>query len=97
MMPQISMLRQRYSCHTILAVTLGLIGMMRVVDAQFAWCAAVTAIVMGHVLAVYPAHNVALSLFKETRATIGNQLPLLFLMVAYTVLSLWIIAQPIVA
>ena len=78
-------------------MTLGLIGMMRVVDAQFAWCAAVTAIVMGHVLAVYPAHNVALSLFKETRATIGNQLPLLFLMVAYTVLSLWIIAQPIVA
>jgi hypothetical protein len=52
------------------------------------------AIVGGHVAAVWLGHQTALRQFG-TKA-VRSQLPMLALMVAYTLLSLWIIAQPIV-
>ena len=54
------------------------------------------AIVAGHMLAVFVAHLVALREFPDRRLAIRSQFPMLGLMVGYTVLSLWIIAQPIV-
>jgi hypothetical protein len=66
------------------------------VGARFAWYTAVVAIVLGHVLAVYVAHVVALRRFATRRAAVRSQGPMLVLMVGYTILSLWIIAQPIV-
>jgi hypothetical protein len=57
---------------------------------------AVLAIVVGHVIAVYVAHVVALREYRDRRAALRSQLPMLVLMVGYTVVSLWIIAQPIV-
>ena len=60
------------------------------------WYAAVILIVVGHVMAVYLAHVVALREFGERRAAVVSQVPLLALMIAYTMLSLWILAQPIV-
>jgi hypothetical protein len=35
-------------------------------------------------------------LFNDRKGTLASQLPLLALMVGYTMLSLWIIAQPAV-
>jgi hypothetical protein len=67
-----------------------------VVGARFAWYSAVLAIVVGHIVAVYIAHVVALREFSSRRAAIRSQLPMLVLMVGYTIVSLWIIAQPIV-
>ena len=67
-----------------------------VVGARAVWYTAVVAIVIGHVLAVYVAHVVALREFRDRRAALRSQLPMLVLMVGYTVVSLWIIAQPIV-
>jgi hypothetical protein len=67
-----------------------------VVGARFAWYTAVLAIVVGHIDAVYIAHVVALREFSSRRAAIRRQLPMLVLMVGYTIVSLWIIAQPIV-
>jgi hypothetical protein len=67
-----------------------------VVGARFVWYTAVAAIVIGHVVAVYVAHVVALREFRDRRAALRSQLPMLVLMVSYTVVSLWIIAQPIV-
>lgn len=60
------------------------------------WYAAVTLIVIGHVLAVIVAHVEATRRFASHRAALLSQLPMLALMVAYTSLSLWIMAQPIV-
>jgi hypothetical protein len=60
------------------------------------WYVAVGAIVAGHVIAVYLAHVVALSTFGETRAALRSQIPIIALMVGYTMLSLWILSQPIV-
>ena len=67
-----------------------------IVGARAVWYTAVIAIVLGHVVAVYVAHAVALREFRDRRAALRSQLPMLVLMVGYTVVSLWIIAQPIV-
>jgi hypothetical protein len=66
------------------------------IDARFAWTTGVVAIVAGHVIAVYLAHRTALRLFGDRRRSVAGQLPMLALMVSYTMLSLWIIAQPAV-
>jgi hypothetical protein len=66
------------------------------VGARFAWYTAVVAIVLGHILAVYVAHHMALRQFGDPRMALRSQYPMLALMVGYTVVSLWIIAQPIV-
>ena len=61
------------------------------------WYIAVTAIVAGHVLAVYIAHVTAQRIFSTARAALLSQMPMLLLMVAYTMVSLWILSQPIIA
>jgi hypothetical protein len=66
------------------------------VGARFAWYTAVSAIVLGHILAVYVAHVIALREYATRRAALRSQVPMLVLMVGYTMVSLWIIAQPIV-
>ena len=68
-----------------------------VVDAKFIWYTAVTTIVVGHVLAVYLAHVTAARAFVSDRSALLSQLPMLALMVGYTTISLWILAQPVVA
>jgi hypothetical protein len=67
-----------------------------IVDARFVWLMAVGAIVVGHVLATWLACETALAVFGKPKAAVQNQGPMLILMVGYTVLSLWILSQPIV-
>ena len=57
------------------------------------WYLSVGAIVLGHIAAVVLAHRRALR--DAARRPILAGLPLVVLMIGYTVLSLWIIAQPI--
>jgi hypothetical protein len=71
-------------------VDIGLVG------ARFAWYAAVTAIVTGHVAAVYLAHAKAVGLYGTHGAALRSQVPLTALMVVYTFFGLSIAAQPIV-
>lgn len=67
-----------------------------VVDARFVWYTAVIAIVVGHIIAVCLAHLMALYVFKDARLATKSQYPMLGLMVCYTMISLWILAQPVV-
>lgn len=67
-----------------------------IVNAKFVWITSVIAIVTGHIIAVWLAHVVALRRFRDSKAALRSQIPMLFLMVTYTMLSLWILAQPIV-
>jgi hypothetical protein len=60
------------------------------------WYVAVGAIVVGHVIAVYLAHVKALTAFGAPRVALRSQIPIVVFMVGYTMLSLWIISQPIV-
>jgi hypothetical protein len=66
-----------------------------VVSPYVFWYGAVTLIVAGHVIAVCLAHAVAQRVFGA-RGAVLSQVPMIVLMVAYTTLSLWILAQPIV-
>jgi len=54
----------------------------------------VIAIVGGHIAGILLAHRLAL-VDAPTRATVAG-LPMVALMIGYTVLSLWIISEPIV-
>ncbi len=68
-----------------------------IVNARFAWIVGVAAIVIGHIAAVYAAHVIAGRTFASHALALRSQLPMMALMTGYTMLSLWIIAQPIVA
>lgn len=68
-----------------------------IVNAKMVWYVAVAAIIVGHVVAVYVAHAMALRVFPTVRQALCSQLPMLALMVGYTMVSLWILSQPIVA
>jgi hypothetical protein len=67
-----------------------------IVDARFAWYTAVTAILLGHVAAVYLAHLKAMAVLDSRAAALRSQVPLTALMVGYTFVSLTILAEPIV-
>ena len=67
-----------------------------IINARILWFLSVALIVLGHVLAVYLAHRVAIRTFANRAIALRSQYPMLTLMVVYTVISLWIIAQPIV-
>ena len=53
------------------------------------------AIVIGHVIAVFLAHSTALRHFGAHDVALRSQRAMLVLMVGYTMVSLWILAQPI--
>jgi hypothetical protein len=67
-----------------------------IVGARFAWYAAVTSIVVGHIIAVYLADARAHQIFGLHRAALRSQVPLTSLMVVYTFVSLSILSEPIV-
>jgi hypothetical protein len=66
-----------------------------IVSVNIIWHTQVVAILLGHIAGVYIAHLDALQLFKKKRAAFVSQFPLLVLMVIYTLIGLWILAQPI--
>src|SRR3954470_19855449 len=67
-----------------------------VAPAGVVWWIQVLLIVFGHVAAVFAAHRLALRTSTRARA-LAVQLPLVGLMVAYTVAGLWVLAQQIKA
>ena len=60
------------------------------------WGSQVVLIVLGHVVAVIAAHYVATDRYGSFAAGRRGHVPLVILMIGYTVLSLWIISQPVV-
>lgn len=67
-----------------------------IVNSQFVWYFSVVAIVIGHIIAVFLAHVISLSTFSQRQNALASQYPMMGLMIFYTVVSLWIIAQPII-
>ena len=67
-----------------------------VVNARFVWILSIVAIVVGHIVAVYVAHVYAVRAFPGRGRAVRSQYPMLVLMVGYTMVSLWIVAQPII-
>jgi len=67
-----------------------------IVGARFAWYTAITAVLLGHIAAVYLAHVQAMQAFSARKLALASQIPLTALMVVYTFVSLSILAEPIV-
>jgi hypothetical protein len=67
-----------------------------IIDARFTWYVAISAIVTGHVISIWLAHRVALREFGASRKAVTASMPLTVLMVAYTAISLSVIAEPLV-
>ncbi len=75
--------------------TAGAIINIGILSPVFIWYFSITAIVIGHIAAVYLAHVQAVRMYDGRRAALLSQLPMLALMVCYTCASLWIISRPI--
>ena len=69
---------------------------LNIISAKAVWFISLAAIVLGHVISVYLAHLTSLRLSDRAPNALRGQIPMLALMVLYTVSSLWIIGQPIV-
>lgn len=67
-----------------------------ILDARFIWYLAITSIVAGHVISIWLAHRLALREFGARGKAVAASVPLTVLMVLYTVISLLIIADPLV-
>ena len=65
----------------------------QLVGAEMLWYLQVGFVVAGHVVALVLAHDRALALFGDARAAMRSQYPLLVVMVGYTTLALWLLAQ----
>jgi hypothetical protein len=63
-------------------------------DVYWVWHVQVGLIVLGHIASVYLAHLEALRCFGARGRALRSQLPMLALMVAFTVAGLWILSQP---
>ncbi|MDM4772206.1 hypothetical protein [Solimonas sp. SE-A11] len=59
------------------------------------WHTQVALIVFGHIVSVYLAHVEALRLFPTRARAVLSQMPMLVLMMLFTVAGLWILVQPI--
>jgi len=58
------------------------------------WLIQVLLVVVGHVFSLWAARGAAGTLFAEPRAALRSQLPMLVAMVAFSVMSLWLLRQP---
>ena len=65
----------------------------QLVGAELLWYLQVAFVVIGHVVALVLAHDRALGIFGDARAATRSQYPLLVVMVGYTTLALWLLAQ----
>lgn len=68
---------------------------VEVMRADTIWYTQVGFIVLGHIAAVYLSHLIALKIFKSQKLALVSQIPMLLLMVGYTLAGLWLLAQPI--
>ena len=67
-----------------------------IIGAKTVWQSQVMFILIGHIAAVYIAHIIALRIFGAPKQAILSQLPMLAVMVCYTMIGLWILSQPLI-
>lgn len=70
-------------------------GLNIILPANFVWHTQVAAILIGHIAAVLIAHLIAVDIFQSRQKSLISQMPMLILMVIYTMIGLWILSQPL--
>lgn len=61
---------------------------------KFIWNFEVLLILTAHIISIYLAHMIALRVFVNYGTAMRSQIPMLILMIGYTVFGLWLLAQP---
>jgi hypothetical protein len=64
---------------------------------KLVWFLEIVLIVGGHILGVLAAHRIALRLGESHAAAMKSQYALTVLMSVFTITTLWLLAQPLVA
>ena len=67
-----------------------------IISARVTWQLAIVSIVVGHIISIWLAHRIALREFRTPREAVIASVPLTVLMVLYTVISLLVMAEPLV-
>ncbi len=65
-----------------------------IISAKTVWNTQVGLIIFGHVVAVLVAHIISVRVFDNHKKAVWSQVPMLILMVGYTLFGLWILSQP---
>lgn len=64
--------------------------------ANMVWFIEIGFIILAHVVGVLYAHVLAVNIFKDPKLALKSQYPLVILMVGFTVMTLWLLSQPLV-
>ncbi len=65
-----------------------------IISVQTVWYIQLSAIIFGHIVAACVGHGIARRTFATKRSVILSQLPMMILMVFYTIFGLWILSEP---
>jgi hypothetical protein len=76
--------------------TAGYIQKELLLGAEVIWFVEIGFIILAHVAGVVYAHVLALNIFKDPKLALKSQYPMILLMVGYTIMTLWLISQPLV-
>lgn len=68
---------------------------LTVINTSVTWNFQVAFILIGHIIGVYLAHQVALKIFADSKKALVSQIPLLILMIVYTLTGLLILSLPL--
>jgi len=66
------------------------------IDAKLTWYVAISSILLGHIISIWLCHMTALKLFSSRSVAGVSTLPLSLVMIIYTVISLIVLAEPLV-
>jgi len=61
---------------------------------QTIWLLQVVLVIIGHVFGIVISHKHVYRIFEDHKAALKSQIPMIALMVMFSVISLWLIAQP---
>ncbi len=67
-----------------------------ILSAKVIWFIEIGFVVIAHILGTWYAHVLAMNNFPDTKTVLKSQYPMLVLMVCFTVLTLWLLSQPLV-
>ena len=65
-----------------------------ILSLQSVWYIQVILIIIGHVFGIIITHKHSYQIFESRSAAIKSQIPMIILMILFSVLSLWLVAQP---
>jgi hypothetical protein len=67
-----------------------------ILGAKIIWYAEIGLVVLAHIIGTWYAHILAVTHFEKKSQVLKSQYPMLVLMVAFTVMTLWLLSQPLV-